>query len=105
MAGNNNVHRGPSKDKRIRAALNRLIDADPRRLDEFAEKWWAIAMSGDSHAMNSIADRLDGKVPQAVVGDTEHPPVGVEQIQRVIVDSSANPDSASIPSATGASEV
>jgi hypothetical protein len=28
-------------------------------------------------AMEELANRLDGKVPQAIVGDEEHPPVTV----------------------------
>jgi len=32
---------------------------------------------GDVSSIREIADRLDGKVPQAVVGDDEHDPVGI----------------------------
>ena len=45
------------------------------------------ACDADGHAdSKEIADRLDGKVPQAIVGDDEHPGVGLEVIQRTIVD-------------------
>lgn len=38
-------------------------------------------------ATKEVADRLDGKVPQAVVGDNEHDPiVMVRKIERTIVD-------------------
>lgn len=66
-----------NKHKRFKAALIRFADADPKRLDELAEKLWAQAMSGDVSAMKEIADRMDGRVPQAIVGDEEHPPVTV----------------------------
>jgi len=88
-----------NKNKRFKAALTRYADADPKRLDDLAEKLWAQAMSGDVPAMKEIADRLDGKVPQAIVGDEEHGPIKVEQIQRVIVDP-RNTDSTGVPAPT-----
>jgi len=74
------------KDRRFKAALVRYADADPKRLDELAAKLWEQAISGDVSAMREVADRLDGKVPQALVGDDEHPPITLEKIERVIVD-------------------
>ncbi len=63
-----------NKHKRFKAALIRFADADPKRLDELAEKLWAQAMSGDVSAMKEIADRMDGKVPQGIAGpDGEGP--------------------------------
>jgi hypothetical protein len=73
MAGGRPI--GSQKERRFKAALVRLVDADPKRLDEFAEKLWATALEGDVSAMREVADRLDGKVPQAVVGDDEHGPI------------------------------
>jgi hypothetical protein len=93
-----------NKNKRFRAALNRYADADPKRLDDLAEKLWATAMSGDTQAIREVADRLDGKVPQALVGDDEHPPIGVTQIERKIVDT-ADPNGAGVPAVAGPSEV
>lgn len=95
MAGNNNVHRGPAKDKRFRAALIRYADAEPDRLDRLAEKLWLTAMEGDTPALKEIADRLDGKVPQGIGGDDELGPVQLEHIERTIVDPK-NTDSESI---------
>jgi len=41
---------------------------------------------GDVPAIKELADRLDGKVPQAVVGDDEHDPISVvTKIERVLV--------------------
>ena len=44
------------------------------------------AMTGDVPAIKEIADRLDGKVPQAVVGDDDLDPIRlVQRIERVVV--------------------
>jgi hypothetical protein len=64
-----------------------------------AEKLVLNALAGDTTAIKEIADRIDGKVPQAVVGDEENPISLIHRIERVIVDSSANPDSAGVPPA------
>lgn len=41
---------------------------------------------GEVSSIREIADRLDGKVPQAVVGDDDHDPISlVSRIERVIV--------------------
>ena len=61
----------PNKDKRLRAALIRYIDADPKRLDELVEKMWALGMSGNMTAMTEIANRLDGRAPQQIEGNEE----------------------------------
>lgn len=66
----------PNKDKPFRAALRRQASENPDLLDKIALKLLELAASGDVPAAREIGDRLDGKVPQAVVGDNEHPPVG-----------------------------
>lgn len=94
-----------NKDKPYRAALRRAVSENPDVLDRIVAKQIASALNGDSTAAREIADRLDGKVPQAIGGSDELPAIAIDQIERVIVDSSANPDSAGIPVATGAGEV
>jgi len=43
---------------------------------------------GDVQSIRELADRLDGKVPQAVVGDNDHDPLCVvTRIDRVIIPS------------------
>jgi hypothetical protein len=37
-------------------------------------------------AIKEVADRLDGKAPQAVIGDSENPINLIHRIERVIVD-------------------
>lgn len=45
-----------------------------------------LLLKGDVQAIKEIADRLDGKVPQALVGDNEGDPINlVSEIRRVIV--------------------
>lgn len=49
------------------------------------------AVEGDHDARQEIANRLDGKVPQAIIGGGEDdPPVRYEKIERVIVDPAAS---------------
>jgi len=46
-----------------------------------------LLMQGDVQSIRELADRLDGKVAQAVVGDSESDPINiVQRIERVIVD-------------------
>lgn len=54
-------------------------------LRQVAQALIAKAQAGDVAAIREIADRLDGKVPQAIVGDDDEPPVRLQRIERVIV--------------------
>jgi hypothetical protein len=56
-----------------------LADAqgDFKALRRVADALISKALTGDVAAIKEVADRLDGRVPQAVVGDDEHPPVGM----------------------------
>jgi hypothetical protein len=63
-------------DDEINAALDRFY-ADPRRLDELAAALRQAAINGNVAAFKEIADRIDGPMPDAVVGDDEHPPVRI----------------------------
>jgi len=92
----------PKSAKLFRDALLielKRVDGDVERIQKVAEKLVLNALAGDTTAIKEIADRIDGKVPQAVVGDEENPISLIHRIERVIVDSSANPDSAGIPPA------
>lgn len=75
---------GRSKERPFRDALRmECIAAEngdeakvPKRsLRAIARALLDRAGEGDATACREIADRLDGKVPQAVVGDSEHDPV------------------------------
>lgn len=66
MAGNNDVHRGPGKDKRIRAAFVRFYDANPEELDKLVPVAHKQAISGDMQAFSFIRDTMDGRPAQAI---------------------------------------
>jgi prolyl-tRNA editing enzyme YbaK/EbsC (Cys-tRNA(Pro) deacylase) len=84
-----------NKDKPFREALRMELAAAGRnhkQLRSIAKALLAKAETGDVVAIKEVADRLDGKAPQAVIGDAENPINLIHRIERVIVDSS-NPDS------------
>lgn len=87
----NPTSRGQQRDKPFRDALRKRIaeaSDDPRKLDRIAEKLLSLAESGDVPAIKEVADRLDGKVAQALIGGDEDDPAlkMVHRIERAIVD-------------------
>jgi hypothetical protein len=48
-----------------------------------------MALEGDFDAIEEIANRLDGKPPQAIVGDEDGDPIRIARIERVIVRANA----------------
>lgn len=87
----------PPKEKSFANMLNIAIkeatsDGSTTKLRAVAEALVNAAMAGDIHAIKEVADRLDGKVPQGVVGDDQYDPVRmVHEVRRVIVDAAATP--------------
>jgi len=72
------VPRTENKDKPFRDALRAAMFADNhKKLRQLAEKLFERAMEGEVPAIREIADRLDGKPPQAVVGDDAGAPLQV----------------------------
>lgn len=65
---------GRKGDKIIRDALLAVQRQQPERLKRIAEAWWDAAET-DQVARNALADRLDGKAVQPIVGDDDHPPI------------------------------
>jgi hypothetical protein len=61
------------------------VDVPPRSMRAVARALIAKALGEDVGAVREIADRIDGKVPQAIVGDAEHDAVRVTHITRTIV--------------------
>lgn len=89
----------PPKEKSFANMLNIAIKeavegTDKTKLRAVADALVDKAMAGDVAAIKEVADRIDGKVPQAVVGDGEHDPINVvAAITRHIVRAkSGNPD-------------
>lgn len=81
----------PPKEKSFANMLNIAIkeaskDGSSTKLRDVADALVEKAISGDVQAIKEVADRLDGKVPQAVVGDDDAPPINlVTRIERHIV--------------------
>jgi len=66
----------PTSVKQFKAALMLAVnrtDGDKVKLAQIAEALVEKAIAGDVQAINAIADRLDGKAPQAIIGDPENP--------------------------------
>jgi hypothetical protein len=66
-----------NKNKRFKAALVRYVDRNPDCLDRIVGKLMKQAEEGEISAMREMIDRLDGRPPQAIVGDDEHPALTV----------------------------
>jgi hypothetical protein len=81
---------GRSKNEKLyrdalRKAICQIADDDPqkrKKLDLIAEAHVTKAMTGDVPAINSLADRLDGKPVQAISGDDESGQPFVIQVVR-----------------------
>ena len=93
MAGNANS--GKRKDKLWRDALmlslNRIMDDGTERtkLQALADTTVREGIAGNVQAIKEIGDRVDGKVPQGIVGgddDEDNPVKMLHRIERVIVD-------------------
>jgi len=68
---------GRKADKMIRDALLGAARQNPAALKNACEAMWMKAGSGDVAAFNAIADRIDGKPAQAIVGDASQDAVQV----------------------------
>lgn len=80
----------PPKEKSfanmLRIAINEATETGGTKLRDVADALVAKAMAGDVAAIKEVADRLDGKVPQALVGDDDEAPLRFQLIEQVIVD-------------------
>lgn len=84
MAARKNPSKGGKPDKLMRDALmlelhREVIDDGKKikRIRMVARKLVDKAIDGDVPAIREINERIDGKVPQALVGDSDLPPVQV----------------------------
>ena len=81
----------PPKEKSFANMLNIAIreahEEGKDKLRAVADALVTKAIAGDVQAIKEIADRLDGKVPQGVIGgDPDDPPINlVTEIRRTIV--------------------
>ena len=87
MAGNSNS--GRKAEKPFRDALRMELAAageDHKALRIIAAKLVEKAQEGDMQAIKELADRTDGKVPQALIGNDEADAISVvTKIVREIV--------------------
>lgn len=79
----------PPKEKSFANMLNIAIkeahDEGRDKLRAVADKLVELAVSGDIQAIKEVADRLDGKVPQGIIGGDEDDPPVVTEVRRIIV--------------------
>lgn len=73
--GNQN---GAKRNRILTDALKRELTQNPEQVTAIARKLIERAKEGDSWAQTLIYERCDGKVPQAIVGDDDEPPVKVK---------------------------
>lgn len=90
-----NLEGRPKKEKSfaamLRIAINEATEEGGTKLRAVADALVNKAVTGDVPAIKELADRIDGKVPQALVGDDEHDAISVvATIKRVIVDAQKN---------------
>lgn len=73
----------------IRRAVHTIPEDDPhrrKRLELLAEALVLKAQSGDVSALQEVGNRLEGKVPQALIGDSDEDPINVvTRIERIVV--------------------
>lgn len=72
----------------LRVAVLRTDDDGRVHLHRIADRLVAAAMCGEGWAIQQVADRLDGKPAQAIIGGDEDDPAVklLTRIERVIVD-------------------
>lgn len=68
--------------------LRKPLDERKKVIDELAEKLIDECYDGDLAALKELGDRLDGKVPQGIIGgDDDDPPIRtVSRIELVDLD-------------------
>jgi len=86
-------------------ALKRTDEENVEAIQRIADRMVKHAMTSeqfDVACVREIADRVEGKVPQGIVGDSEGDPISlIHRIERVIVNAK-HPDSGSVPPAATA---
>jgi hypothetical protein len=75
--GNQNARK---RNRMLTDALKRALTQKPEDVAAIAQKLIDSAKGGDSWAQNLIFDRVDGKVPQPLVGDDEEAPITLKEI-------------------------
>lgn len=94
--GNQNAKKAKRWQDALNKALARFESAELKvkageALDKVAETVVLQAISGNKDAWLEIGNRLDGKIPQSIIGgDDEDPPVRFQRIVREVVRAHAD---------------
>lgn len=84
--GNRN---GAKKNRLLTDALKRELTQNPEDVLAIARKLIESAKAGEPWAQTLIHERVDGKVPQAIVGDDDEAPIRTAtRIELVALDGS-----------------
>lgn len=91
MAGAPTGNQNAAKAKRMLTdALRRELTQNPADVLAIARKLIESAKAGEAWAQTLIHERVDGKVPQPVVGDEDEAPIRmIQKVERVVLR--ANP--------------
>lgn len=81
--GNDNAHRGKLWNDALRKAI---VQDKGERVRVAVGKLLAKAAKGEPWAIKELADRLDGKAAQAIVGADGGDLKVIQRIERVIID-------------------
>lgn len=81
--GNTN---GTKRNRLIGDALKRELAQNPQDAVDIAKKAIGLAKEGVPWAVEFVTERVDGKMPQAIVGDDDEPAVKISRVLRTIVD-------------------
>ena len=98
MAARKTPSKGGKPDKLMRDAImldlhREAENADgvkTKKLNIIAAKLVDLATLGDMAAIKEINDRVDGKVPQAVIGDDDQPLEMIHRIERSLIRANAD---------------
>jgi hypothetical protein len=90
--GNQNARK---RNRMLTDALKRELTQNPEDVTKIARKLIDSAIAGDSWAQTLIHERVDGKVPQAIVGDDEEAPIrSVHRVELVDLSTGSDPTEA-----------
>jgi len=84
------------------ALLHEVDPNDVPKVRRFAEALLAKALEGDVAAMKEVADRVDGKVPQQILGDPDNPLIVQRTIREFVEPTQhSNPLTLTFPDVNG----
>lgn len=89
--GNTN---GAKRQRVLGDALKRKLAVHPSYVSRIVNRTILSAIKGEEWAQRLIYERVDGKMPQAIVGDDDEPAVKFQRVMRTIVDPQKQSDDA-----------